>query len=267
MVVKLTYAIHQKPYISLEKFQKQWREVHGPLVSSLQTPLKLVKYVQAHRTPGSADDAVRAARPQVVDKNETPWAVVDEYYFDFSSIKDFHEHLFFPGAQDAWRTLFNHEKGLVDFDRSQLFFVAEHLQVATDAAAQTLASEYNSVNLAFAFVEFSEGSGAMQHWICNHAPLIRRYAAALGFDKYIQNHPRDGGEAALSHLREERGIKEGRYSSYASFWINERAATNDAAMQRAAKEVSADEVSGFVKAKTGNCLIAKELVFVDQWRV
>ncbi|KAM5366431.1 hypothetical protein ACJZ2D_010541 [Fusarium nematophilum] len=155
---------------------------------------------------------------------------------------------------------------MVDFDRSQLFFVAEHHQIATDAIAHVLASHYSSIQLTFAFVEFADDRDAIRHWICNHAPLIRKWGAVIGFEKYIQNHPCNDGAQILDHLPKVRGVKPGRYSLYASIWLNGRAAADEVA-QQALKEISADELGGFVKHGTGNCLVAKESVFVDRWRV
>ena len=76
-MVKLIYCITRKPGMSVEEFQRYWREVHGPIAARIPG---VRRYVQCHtlpelyggdRTPaydGAAElwwdslDAMRAAR-------------------------------------------------------------------------------------------------------------------------------------------------------------------------------------------------------------
>ena len=48
-VLKLTFCLRRLPSLSLAEFQDYWLNKHGPLVSSLQPALGMVRYVQLHR--------------------------------------------------------------------------------------------------------------------------------------------------------------------------------------------------------------------------
>ncbi|KAF5610968.1 CK1 CK1 CK1-G kinase [Fusarium sp. NRRL 25303] len=259
MVVKLTYAIRQRPSVSVTEFQNRWRDYHGPLVSSFQTPLRLVKYTQAHRVPGDLDDSIRASRPHLSVQDEPPFNVVDEYVFD-CSVDDFATFYYSEEGKSVWQTLVKDEEPYVDFQNSELLFVTEYNQVAASPGVDIIASEYNTTWLAFAFPQISPGSG-IKHWVNNHAPLVRRWASVMGFEKYVQNHPYNDGAEVIKDMRKERGMKEaGNYSLYTSLWINGRTAHDQATIQAMA-EIQADEHRGFIER--GIRKVFGDIVFVS----
>lgn len=47
-MVKLVYCITRKPEMSIEEFQRHWREVHGPIAARIPG---LRRYVQSHVLP------------------------------------------------------------------------------------------------------------------------------------------------------------------------------------------------------------------------
>ncbi len=47
-MVKLIYCINRKPGMSVEEFQRYWRETHGPIAARLPG---LRRYVQCHTLP------------------------------------------------------------------------------------------------------------------------------------------------------------------------------------------------------------------------
>jgi uncharacterized protein (TIGR02118 family) len=47
-VVKLIYCISKKPELSVEEFQRYWRETHGPIAGRIPG---LRRYVQCHVVP------------------------------------------------------------------------------------------------------------------------------------------------------------------------------------------------------------------------
>ena len=99
-MVKLIYCISRKPELSVEEFQRYWRETHGPIAGRIPG---LRRYVQCHvvpevyggRTPpydGAAElwfddmDALRAA----MQSPEVQAALEDERNFiDHSRVASF----------------------------------------------------------------------------------------------------------------------------------------------------------------------------------
>lgn len=49
-MVKLIYCISRKPELSVEEFQRYWRETHGPIAARIPG---LKRYVQCHTAPES----------------------------------------------------------------------------------------------------------------------------------------------------------------------------------------------------------------------
>jgi uncharacterized protein (TIGR02118 family) len=49
-MVKLIYCINRKPGMSVEEFQRYWRETHGPIAARIPG---LRRYVQCHTAPAA----------------------------------------------------------------------------------------------------------------------------------------------------------------------------------------------------------------------
>jgi len=99
-MVKLIYCISKKPELSVEEFQRYWRETHGPIAARIPN---LRRYVQCHVVPelyarqspgfdGAAElwfddlDAMRAA----MQSPEVAAALEDEKNFiDHSRVASF----------------------------------------------------------------------------------------------------------------------------------------------------------------------------------
>jgi uncharacterized protein (TIGR02118 family) len=99
-VVKLIYCISKKPELTIEEFQRYWRDTHGPIAGAIPG---LRRYVQCHTAPetyasrppgfdGAAElwfddlDALRAA----MRSPEVAAAVEDEKNFiDHSRVASF----------------------------------------------------------------------------------------------------------------------------------------------------------------------------------
>jgi uncharacterized protein (TIGR02118 family) len=61
-VIKLTFCLRRRDELSLEEFQRYWREEHAPLVRQHAESLAIKKYVQLHSRPTPMDDALQASR-------------------------------------------------------------------------------------------------------------------------------------------------------------------------------------------------------------
>ena len=47
-MIRLTFMLRRKPDLTIEEFQRYWREEHGPLVASVAHKLNILRYVQTH---------------------------------------------------------------------------------------------------------------------------------------------------------------------------------------------------------------------------
>jgi len=258
--VKLAYLLRQRPNLATKDFQRLWLDNHGPLVASFQTALNLVKYVQTHRLPGDMDESLRTSREMLCVKNEAPFDIFDEYYFD-GSMQDFESNLLTPEGRQAWEALIKDEEKYIDFAGSQMFFVQEIPQILPGPHDTLIASEFNHILRAVALADTSEGG--FTYWLNGHAPLVRRWATVMGYEKYIQNHPLQA--SILGTLQKERRMPAARYSWYTNIWVNSRV-NYDAKYQEGLAEIRTDEDSGFMAAGSMSCFLAKEHIFVDKYR-
>jgi hypothetical protein len=246
MSFKLVYALRQRTGLPTEEFQRIWREEHGPLVASVQTPLRLIKYIQVHRFTGDFDTLLRSSRSASVT-SDTPFDIVDEYWFDGSK-EDVIAAFNSEKGKAAWKTLRDAEAQYIDFAQSHLFFVQERLVVPREGL---IAAESNTSYLIIAFAEFAHGQASFDHWITYHADLSRKWSSVLYFEKYVQNHPLD--VAVLGTMRQERGMPQSlKYSWLTEMWINSRA-SYDQEYERGRAELRKDEDSGFLKPASISC--------------
>ncbi len=65
-MIKLVYCINRKPGMSVEAFQRYWREVHGPIAARIPG---LRRYVQSHVLP----ELYQGERPVAYDGVAELW--------------------------------------------------------------------------------------------------------------------------------------------------------------------------------------------------
>ena len=67
MMVKLIYCITRKPGLSVEEFQRYWRETHGPIAGAIPG---IRRYVQCH------------VLPELYERQSPPYDGAAELWFD-----------------------------------------------------------------------------------------------------------------------------------------------------------------------------------------
>lgn len=122
-MIKLTFCLVRRPELSRAEFQRYWREVHGPLVASVQAPLRIRRYVQTHSLPEDASEGLRAIRggPVGYDGVAQLW---------WESLDDMAGLSSDPQAIEAGRLLVEDERRFVDLSRSPLWWGEEHELIA-----------------------------------------------------------------------------------------------------------------------------------------
>jgi uncharacterized protein (TIGR02118 family) len=118
--MKLIYVLRRKPGMSLEEFQRYWRECHGPLVARYAATLGIRRYVQVHtRLPVQpvAPDPLRGPMQE-------PYDGVAELWLDAESATGTpHER------REAARLLAEDEAKFIDFSRSAMWRGEERIFV------------------------------------------------------------------------------------------------------------------------------------------
>lgn len=118
-MIKLTFCLVRRPEMSRSEFQAYWRDIHAPLVASMQAPLRIRRYVQTHSLSEEASEPLRAVRggPAGYDGVAQLW---------WESLDDMAGLASDPDALEAGRLLLEDERRFVDLTRSPLWWGQEH---------------------------------------------------------------------------------------------------------------------------------------------
>jgi uncharacterized protein (TIGR02118 family) len=121
-MIKLTFCARRLPHLSLEEFQRYWREVHGPLVRQHAATLRIRRYVQVHALDDPVNDGLRESRgaPERYDG-------VAELWWD--GIEDLAAAIASPEGRQASLALFEDERRFIDHARSPLWIGREHVVI------------------------------------------------------------------------------------------------------------------------------------------
>lgn len=117
-MIKLVFALHRLPGMSLEEFQDYWWTTHAPLVRERAPTLKIARYVQSHALETAMDDAMRNSRdaqPKYDGFAELTWESEADLEFAMTD----------EAALKAGAELLDDERKFIDLKRTSLTFVRE----------------------------------------------------------------------------------------------------------------------------------------------
>jgi uncharacterized protein (TIGR02118 family) len=117
-LVKLYYPLRCREELSEEDAQLYWRTNHGPLIRSQAMASGILRYVQVHRFPHPAEQAMREARGVQVEA----YMGHAELWFDRRHLGGDH-----PEAQAAGARAIADESKFIDFSRSCMWLAKEHV--------------------------------------------------------------------------------------------------------------------------------------------
>lgn len=118
-MIKLTFCARRLPHMSLEEFQRYWKENHGPLVRERAAALAIRRYVQVHRLETPLNEAMRASRDTA-----DPYDGVAELWWD--SVEAMVAGTSSEEGRKAGRELLDDERKFIDLRRSALWVGQEH---------------------------------------------------------------------------------------------------------------------------------------------
>jgi uncharacterized protein (TIGR02118 family) len=122
-MIKLVFCVRRKQGMSLEEFQRYWRESHGPLVAGNAEALRIRRYVQVHRRDTSIDGPARHQR----GIESEPYDGAAELWWD--SLQDLAAAGETEEGRRAAAELLEDEQRFIDLPRSSLWLGDEHVIV------------------------------------------------------------------------------------------------------------------------------------------
>lgn len=260
MAIRLIQLLRRRSDVTPEAFAGRWRDVHGPLVASLQTDLDLVRYVQLHRDPFGQGIDTQAAEAR--GGMQPPFDGIAEYWWKSEA------SLAATLATDAGRAaadrLVAGEREFADLAASPLWFASDYPQVATTLRRPVAHLRSGVVRLHFALRPLPglTDAAARRYWLEEHGPLIRGHAPARGLIAYNQVHRRDS--ALLPAFTEPRGTAAEPYLGHAESWFERLGGCEPPPEMRAAMDAALGDERKFIDWDRSTILVGKELVFVDR---
>ncbi|MFW6092810.1 MAG: EthD domain-containing protein [Pseudomonadota bacterium] len=257
-MIRLTYLLRRRPDVSVEEFQRYWREEHGPLVAGHAGRLGILKYVQVH----AVDDPANAAMAEARGGMEPPYDGVAELWFaDRDTLV---QGTAGESGRRAAAELVEDEARFIDLPRSPLWLNHELPQV--NPTPEVLVARPRST-LAKLYFPLRCHAGqdeaeAQRYWYRYHGPLIRRQAAGAGILRYMQVHR--VADELEDALREARGTVTEPYMGHAEVWVDRaQLATSTPEREEAGRRAIEDE-SRFIDFRRSAMWLGKEHVFVDR---
>ena len=122
-MIKVIFCLRRLPHLSLEEFQRYWRERHGPLVRQHAEALRVRRYVQSHMLDVPAHDALRQSRG-----TDMSYDGVAEVWWE--SLEDLTAALSTTEGRQADRALREDESRFIDPKRSTACLVDEQVIIA-----------------------------------------------------------------------------------------------------------------------------------------
>jgi len=117
-VIKLTYCLRRRHDLTVEEFQRYWREVHAPLVAERAEVLGIRRYVQAHTVHPGVNEAMRGRNggsPEAFD------GVAELWFDDLDGMASDD-----PDVLRASGELLEDERNFIDLAASPIFLTEEH---------------------------------------------------------------------------------------------------------------------------------------------
>ena len=253
-MIRIVFLLRRKPQLSLDEFQRYWRDEHGPLVTSFSKKLNMLRYVQVHSIEDSLDGRLAGARGQM----EPGYDGVAEAWWES-------EDAFSAGMDDSiGQRLIDDEREFIDLAHSPAWFAYEYPQVNPTPESIVARPKSPIVKLYFPLRPPSglKVEEAQLYWRTSHGPLIRRQAAASGILRYQQVHRFESAlEAAF---RQARGTVTEPYMGHAEVWFDRSLSRRGPEVEEAGRAAVEDE-SKFIDFARSSIWMGKERVFVDRF--
>ncbi|HJM61396.1 MAG TPA: EthD domain-containing protein [Alphaproteobacteria bacterium] len=124
-MIKLAFCLRRLPHLSVEEFQRTWREDHAPLVRQHQKALGILRYVQLHTDHGALTEGLTASRgcQQAYD------GIAELWYESREAVAALRES---SEARAAGKALYEDECRFIDLANSAIWVGEEHEVIASE---------------------------------------------------------------------------------------------------------------------------------------
>ena len=256
-MIRLVFLLKRAEGMSLEDFQRYWRDEHAPLVASHASRLDIQRYVQVHALGDDSHQAAHDARGGM----EAPYDGVAELWWD--SEEALAVAMATEEGQAAGAALLEDEAKFIDLPRSPLWINLELPQVNPPGDGPLATPASPLVKLYFPLrlrsdLGFDEGQ---RYWRTQHGPIIRRHARAMGIERYMQVHRIESEIEA--QLRASRGTEVAPYDGHAEVWVDRGVARTSADAREGNLRAIEDETR-FIDFARSTMWFGKEHVIVDR---
>ena len=120
-MLRLIYCLRRKPGLSVEEFQRYWREVHAPLVLDRAKLLGVERYIQAHTGMPEVNAALQGRN----GGSPEPFDGVAELWFETLDAMASED----PAVQQAAADLLNDEQNFIDLPNSPLWIAQDNVVI------------------------------------------------------------------------------------------------------------------------------------------
>lgn len=117
-MLKLLFCLRRKPGMTVEEFQRYWREVHAPLVAERAELLGIRRYVQVHTVHPDVNSRLRNRN----DGSPEAFDGVAELWFDDLAAMASDD----PDVVRASAELLEDERNFIDLSASPIWLAEEH---------------------------------------------------------------------------------------------------------------------------------------------
>ena len=239
-----------------------WRDVHGPLVASVQTDLDIIRHTQTHPDPAGQGIDRQAAKTR--GGMQPAFDGIAEYWW--KSEAALRSVLNTEHGQAAADRLVKGERTLVDLPASPMWFAAEYPQVATSLhrPVANLRSSLMRLHFSLRALPHLSDEQARRYWLEMHGPLIRSHSPARGLVAYNQVHRVD--TSLLDRFCVPRSTTAEAYLGHAESWFERPSGEEPPPERRAAMDAAIQDEARFIDWDRSTIFVGKELVFVDcEW--
>lgn len=185
-MIRLDFMMRRRSGMSPQEFSSYWRDQHGPIAArGCLGGLRAQRYIQTHTTDDPLGAGMREQRPgmhEPFDGYASIW---------WANRADLEAAFTSPEGKEAMGEIMADSQKFVDLERSPMWISVELPQVnPPDERAIVAAPSSPTAKLIF-ILQPKQGltdPDCQRYWMTAHAGLARRYAAAMGFIRYLQVH-------------------------------------------------------------------------------
>lgn len=256
-VIRLVSLVKRKTNVDSEAFAVFRRDRLGPCVAGLQAQLGISRYVQTHRSAGSAEAERGFIEPRPGVGNS--FDGIEEYWWRTAEAcrKAIGE------AHGPWAEIASLSHDWFCSRSSVSWLAVDYPQVAASLSRIVASPRSGRARLVFAIVPHvgADAESAQRYWLLQHGPLVRSFAAARGLLAYNQVHRvwDLAGDTESINRADATPV----FIGHAEAWYTEARPDPGSDGVEAMSAAISDE-QAFIDWSRSSVFVGKELTFVDR---